>query len=76
MDYRDLAVVLLAAGRGERLGAQLPKAFVPVRGQTLLEHSATQAVAAVGLAELVVAVPSGFEAKAKENEIRTLFGLN
>lgn len=66
MDYRDLAVVLLAAGRGERLGAQLPKAFVPVRGQTLLEHSATQAVAAVGLAELVVAVPSGFEAKAKE----------
>lgn len=35
----SVAVVLLAAGRGERLGAGIPKALVEVAGQTLLEHS-------------------------------------
>lgn len=35
----SVAVVLLAAGRGERLGAGIPKALVEVAGKTLLEHS-------------------------------------
>ena len=34
-----LAVLILAAGRGERLGHRLPKAFVTLGGQTLLERS-------------------------------------
>jgi 2-C-methyl-D-erythritol 4-phosphate cytidylyltransferase len=33
------AVLVLAAGRGERLGENIPKAFVPLFGQTLLERS-------------------------------------
>lgn len=34
-----LAVLVLGAGRGERLGHALPKAFVPVAGRTLIEWS-------------------------------------
>jgi 2-C-methyl-D-erythritol 4-phosphate cytidylyltransferase len=33
------AVLLLAAGRGERLGYDIPKAFVPLAGRTLIEHA-------------------------------------
>ena len=33
------AVVVVAAGSGTRLGAALPKAFVDLAGQTLLERS-------------------------------------
>jgi len=35
----SVAALVLAAGRGERLGHALPKAFVPISGMTLLEHS-------------------------------------
>jgi len=34
-----VAVVIPAAGRGERLGADRPKAFVDVAGRSLLEHA-------------------------------------
>jgi 2-C-methyl-D-erythritol 4-phosphate cytidylyltransferase len=35
----SVAALVLGAGRGERLGHSLPKAFVPVAGQTLIERS-------------------------------------
>ena len=41
----SVAVVLLAAGRGERLAAGKPKALVEVNGQTLLEHSLSSVIA-------------------------------
>jgi 2-C-methyl-D-erythritol 4-phosphate cytidylyltransferase/2-C-methyl-D-erythritol 2,4-cyclodiphosphate synthase len=44
-----------AAGRGERLGAARPKAFVPVGGVTLLEHAVRRLFAA-GVDRVVVAV--------------------
>ena len=34
-----VAVLVLAAGRGERLGHALPKAFVPLKGRSLLARS-------------------------------------
>ena len=34
-----VAVLVLAAGRGERLGREVPKAYVELAGQTLLERS-------------------------------------
>jgi len=34
-----VAALVLAAGRGERLGHALPKGFVPVAGRPLLQHS-------------------------------------
>lgn len=47
-----------AAGRGERLGADLPKAFVRVGARTLLEH-AVDGLRRAGVDRIVVAVGSG-----------------
>jgi 2-C-methyl-D-erythritol 4-phosphate cytidylyltransferase / 2-C-methyl-D-erythritol 2,4-cyclodiphosphate synthase len=57
MSSRSVAVVLLAAGRGERLGAAAPKAFVELGGRSLLEHSVYRALAVKNLSQLIIAVP-------------------
>jgi 2-C-methyl-D-erythritol 4-phosphate cytidylyltransferase len=49
------AAIVVAAGRGERLGAEQPKALVPLRGRSLLRH-ALERVAASGLFDHVVVV--------------------
>jgi 2-C-methyl-D-erythritol 4-phosphate cytidylyltransferase len=51
------AVVVPAAGRGERLGAGVPKALVPVRGVPLLVHAVLGLAAAPSVASVVVAAP-------------------
>ena len=53
-----IAVVLVAAGRGERLGAGKPKAFVELAGQTLLEHAIRRIFQVDGVTQLVIAAPS------------------
>jgi len=35
----SLAIIVVAAGRGERLGAGIPKALVTIEGKTILEHA-------------------------------------
>lgn len=60
MTSRSVAVVLLAAGKGERLGADRPKAFVELFGKTLLEHSILNALATKGLRQLIIAVPQSY----------------
>lgn len=47
--------VIAAAGKGTRLGASVPKAFVPLRGRTLLERS-VHAMEAAGVDEIIVVV--------------------
>ena len=55
-----MAVALLvAAGRGERLGAEGPKAFVMVVGRPMLEWSLDALRAAPSVERVVVAVPPG-----------------
>jgi 2-C-methyl-D-erythritol 4-phosphate cytidylyltransferase len=51
--------LIVAAGRGERLGGAIPKAFVDLGGRPMLEWSVrtVQAVAEVG--QVVVALPEG-----------------
>lgn len=46
-----------AAGRGERLGANMPKALVPVRGVPLLEHAVRGLLASGCVDSVVVAAP-------------------
>ena len=58
MATRDLAVVIVAAGKGERLGAAVPKAFFPIASRTLLSYAAERALAAQGLLQLIVAAPA------------------
>jgi 2-C-methyl-D-erythritol 4-phosphate cytidylyltransferase len=49
------AVLVLAAGTGDRLGAGTPKALVSLRGRPLLEH-ALKAIAESDVADVVVVV--------------------
>ncbi len=54
-----MAVALLvAAGRGERLGARGPKAFVMLAGRPLYEWSLEALHAAPSVADVVIAVPA------------------
>ena len=57
-----MAVALLvAAGSGERLGADRPKAFVVLAGRPMLEWSVV-ALRAAGIEDIVVALPPGCQA--------------
>ena len=57
-----VAVIVVAAGSGTRLGAGLPKAFVDVAGRSLLEH----ALAAVPeAAQLVIVAPESHLAESR-----------
>ena len=54
-----LAVVVVAAGSGTRLGYGMPKALVPVAGRTLLEWALGTVREALPAASVVVTVPAG-----------------
>ena len=54
MPKRDLALVLVAAGRGERLGAGVPKALAVLAGEPLLAHAVRNALAVKDLTELII----------------------
>jgi len=62
----NAVAVVLAAGSGERLGADRPKAFLELAGRTLLQHSVAAAAARPEVTSLVVAVPAGSEGRATQ----------
>jgi 2-C-methyl-D-erythritol 4-phosphate cytidylyltransferase len=53
--------VLVAAGRGERLGEDRPKAFAPLRGRPLLAESLERLEASDWIDAIVVVAPDGWE---------------
>jgi 2-C-methyl-D-erythritol 4-phosphate cytidylyltransferase len=57
--------ILVAAGKGERMGADRPKAFLRLAGQSLLLRSALAFEASEHVGHLVVVVPSGEEGAAR-----------
>ncbi len=58
-------MVLVGAGSGARLGAEIPKAFCKIREQSLLSLSASAAALIPNVTGLVCVVPAGWEAQAK-----------
>lgn len=54
--------LVVAAGRGERLGSSGPKAFVDLAGRPMVEWSVRALRAAPEIGEIVVALPAGFAA--------------
>ncbi len=58
--------VIVAAGTGERLGADRPKAFVSARGRPILATAALAASASPAIGAVVVAVPEGTEELARQ----------
>lgn len=53
--------IIVAAGRGERLGGQTPKAFIDLAGKSLLRRSAEALAACRDVSALIVVAPRGFE---------------
>lgn len=60
----DAAAIVLAAGSGERLGADLPKAFVPLGSRPLLVHAVDALRACPRVGTIVVAVPEAWVSRA------------
>ncbi|HEV8702745.1 MAG TPA: 2-C-methyl-D-erythritol 4-phosphate cytidylyltransferase [Candidatus Polarisedimenticolia bacterium] len=57
-----VAAILVAAGRGARMGADRPKAFLRLGGTTLLERALRAFTSHPGIGRVVVAVPDPGEA--------------
>jgi choline kinase len=64
MSHSETAVVIPAAGSGERLGVGIPKALVEVGGRTLIERAA-QNLSSLA-ADIVIAAPAGYEDNFRE----------
>ena len=60
-----VTAIIVAAGRGERLGGDTPKAFVEIGGATILRRSAEALGACAGIDALIVVAPSGYEGAAR-----------
>ncbi|MGN6272007.1 MAG: 2-C-methyl-D-erythritol 4-phosphate cytidylyltransferase [Protaetiibacter sp.] len=58
MDEPRLAIVVVAAGSGSRLGHETPKAFVELRGRTILEHALHGVFGATHAAQVIVVAPA------------------
>ncbi|HXG60912.1 MAG TPA: 2-C-methyl-D-erythritol 4-phosphate cytidylyltransferase, partial [Planctomycetota bacterium] len=57
------SVILAAAGRGERLGARVPKALVSLAGRPMFEHSVETFASLPFVREIVLVVPPGWRAR-------------
>ncbi len=60
------SAIIVAAGSGNRLGRGEPKAFVPMAGRTLLSYSLATVSRVSAIGEIVIAVPTGMEAAARQ----------
>ena len=66
----SVAVILVAAGSGTRLGAAEPKAFVMLSGRTILERALESVFGAAEPAQVVVVAPASHLAAARSIAIR------
>ena len=66
----SVAVILVAAGSGTRLGAAEPKAFVMLSGRTILERALESVFGAAEPAQVVVVAPASHLAGARSIAIR------
>ena len=63
-DAPRLAIVVVAAGSGTRLGLEQPKAFVSLGGRTLLEHALDGVFSQPEPAQVVVVAPASHRSEA------------
>ncbi len=57
--------IVLGAGAGVRLGAEEPKAFLPIGGRPILAVATAAAAASRSIDSIVIAVPAGYEDRAR-----------
>jgi len=63
-DATVAVALIVAAGRGERLGARRPKAFVELAGRPLISWSVQALLASPSVEQIIVALPPGISAPA------------
>lgn len=75
-----ISAIVLAAGRGTRLGADIPKAYLPLRGKSILSYSLETFSQCALISELIVVIhPDDIERargvlKALEKPVKIVFG--
>jgi 2-C-methyl-D-erythritol 4-phosphate cytidylyltransferase len=76
----DYWAVLPAAGAGTRMGAELPKQYLPLGTQTVIEHTLDALLACTALSGIVVVVAAddahwpGIEAKYRDHPVTAVTG--
>ena len=65
MEARSAVAILLAAGTGRRVGGNDPKAFLAIGDRPILGVAARAAAAAPSVGSLIVALPEGWEGRAR-----------
>lgn len=60
MEKQQLALIIPAAGKGERLGWDIPKPYIEIAGQTILEHTLSKFREVSGLGEVIVSTSSEY----------------
>jgi 2-C-methyl-D-erythritol 4-phosphate cytidylyltransferase len=71
----SVAALVLGAGRGERLGQALPKAFVPIAGRTLIEHSIRALAESGSIDSIVPVLAPGELTRWKDLGLESIHGL-
>ena len=71
-----IACLVAAAGRGKRFGREMPKAFHPVEGMSILARSLKSLSAWGGISRFIVMVPEGWEDQAREDIASNLPGID
>ncbi len=61
-----VAAILVAAGRGERAGSDIPKQFLMLEGRPLFIHALAVLAASPRIARTTVVVPHGWEQQAED----------
>jgi 2-C-methyl-D-erythritol 4-phosphate cytidylyltransferase len=74
-DPSAVAALVLGAGRGERLGRSLPKAFVSLAGQTLIERSIRALLASGSVGRVVPVIATADLARWKALGLDSIEGL-
>lgn len=64
------AIIIVAAGSGQRLGAERPKAFVAVAGRSILEHCLDGVFGMHEAAQVIVVAPAALVPEAEEIAFR------
>ncbi len=53
----DISVVIVAAGRGQRMGGDIAKQYLTISGQTILEHTLSFWDRCPGVSEIILVLP-------------------
>lgn len=76
MAKQQLALIIPAAGKGERLGGEIPKPYIKVAGKTILEYTLLKFRDVTGLGEVIVSTSIEYVDATKELLSRVFPNLN